>query len=216
MADIIDRNSQIEVVRDLNNSTFYNKTGVAVRVRNDKLEILNTTSNNQVLEQFGVVELPDVVGNTIIQKAETVRTFIVTVVPEDVNVSSDMQTVSATDSQVTTSTSFVDIPTMTLSTKNLGESGAYNVQAMVSVSGSANNTVISIIINVDGADTTVSEGIVELDSAGVAETICSFDFQTGLLSGKEVKLRWKTSTGTATITNRQLIISGAPETTIVD
>lgn len=76
MADIVNRDFQIEVIRDLGNSNFYDKTDITVRVRGDKLEILDTTRNNLVLEQFTVVQIPSVSGNTIIEKAATVRTFI--------------------------------------------------------------------------------------------------------------------------------------------
>lgn len=214
MADIFDRNSQIEVVRDFENSTFYNKTEVSVRVRGDKLEILNDL--DAVQEQFTAIQIPDVVGDNIIKKAETIRTFIVSVVPEDVNISTDKQIASATDSQVTTSATFVDMPSMTLTTKDLGEAGVYYITASASVSDSTNNTVITIIINVDGVDVAASEAPIELDSAGVEERVRTDTLVGSLVAGKEIKIRWKTGGGTATVTSRELILIGTPESRIVN
>jgi len=80
--DIINSGTQIEVIRDLDNSNFYDKQNedgefLIIRVRNMRLEIFTpNTGNGQLVESFSVVEIPDVAGNTIIEKAETVNGFV--------------------------------------------------------------------------------------------------------------------------------------------
>ena len=125
-----------------------------------------------------------------------------------INTRVDKQSASAVDSNNTISGTYVDVPNMTLTTKNLGENADYHIAFSCSFSCSPATGIVSFIITVDGVDIAASEKNLDAVTSGEMVSASLLSASLNLASGKIIKLRWKTSTGTATITGRTLLING--------
>lgn len=123
----------------------------------------------------------------------------------------DLQQTNMSNTVSTTSTTFVDMPNMSLTTSNTNNS-EYIVSFTGNVTVSNANRSITIIANIGGTDVTA----VQLDTASPSSgkfTPITFQYKhpTPLGNGVVIKIRWKVTNGEATITakNRILIIDGS-------
>jgi hypothetical protein len=119
----------------------------------------------------------------------------------------DAQTVIETNPVTTTSTSYVDLSGISLTTSNTNAK-KYIVMFNCNVSLSKNNNTVYVIINIDGVDIISSESLITITGSDKTNNISSIYLTPWLATNKIIKVRFKCSDGTLTVTNRTLIIYG--------
>lgn len=115
----------------------------------------------------------------------------------------------------TTSTTFVDIPGATLTSKDLGQNGNYQVWLSLSIQQSNNNTFINfraVIDGVPGDGRSVEFGPSSANNPVHATLIGQSD---SVEAGKLIKFQWSVSGGTGQINNFGIMMDGIPENRIV-
>lgn len=127
----------------------------------------------------------------------------------------DRQEVQATAGTSTSSQTYVDLDSMTLTTKDLGEAGTYNI-AFSCVAKHTDKDDGGFVLNIGGAEEAVSAIAPKLsnnDETGISLT-CQ---KSGLANGTVIKVVYKTvgATGSTEAFNRSLSISGVPDSTVV-
>ena len=117
----------------------------------------------------------------------------------------DVQAVALNDVQVETSSLYVDMPGMVLTTANAG-TGRYMIFANMQLIQSSSSASIFIILNLNGVDQPLSERVVQLETGNF--NLNTFqEFAPSLANGDVVKVRWhKSGPGDITVTNRRFII----------
>jgi hypothetical protein len=119
----------------------------------------------------------------------------------------DGQEVTATTLTSTTSTSYIDLPGMSITTSNT-QSMKYIVTVSLECKISSANKIASLILNVNGSDVTDSERSFKIPKSN-AEFLMSTQAITGLLgNGIVIKVRIKTSGSTLKVYNRSLLVYG--------
>jgi len=127
-------------------------------------------------------------------------------------VTQDSQKATAGDTVSTTSTSWVDVPNMTLTTNNSGSKG-YEIHFICTWAQSKNGHFSNFRIVADGVETSVRR-LTNPSGGSVAQApfVCAMHWLVNLGNAKVVKVQYYTdpSTGTPTIevSNRSLIIRG--------
>ncbi len=136
----------------------------------------------------------------------------------------DRQMASATSNIQTTSTTFVDVPDLTVTTGDLGggQDGSYLIHFSASVSHASQKTSVEFRLLVDGVEVTES-----VTTVNFADTSLFLDsqfswYEDPIINNKIIKVQWrqtKTSGNpagrTAVMTDRRLIISGVPSNAVV-
>ena len=117
----------------------------------------------------------------------------------------DVQQSVADSMESTSSTTYVDVPSMSLTAANAGF-GRYLITANMQVSQSSASTTFFVIFNVNGMDLPLSQRSMQLES-GKYNVVLFLDLVPMVPSGAIVKVKWKKSgTGSISTTNRHLII----------
>ena len=127
----------------------------------------------------------------------------------------DRQQIVIVEPITTTSTTFVDIPGATLTTKDLSQTGVYQAFGSISIQQSNNNASISIRTVVDGVprpERTINFGP---NAANIPLPISIMAQAEGVVEGIIIKLQWKVSTGTAQINTLVSMFDGIPESRII-
>ena len=131
----------------------------------------------------------------------------------------DRQRAFASTTATTTSLTFGDVDTMTLTTKDLGSStpGNYIILFSAIVKHQTQKEFITFQILVDDVVKTTSRVTLNFSDADVDTNLVHLE--TGIINGKIIKVRWHQSkTGgqnMATILERALIIHAVPESSVV-
>lgn len=136
--------------------------------------------------------------------------------PDALTVLHDRQHVSATSTVTTTSTSYTDLDSMTLTTRSLEFPGNYLIHCSAHVSANSSSTEISIRLLVDG--TQVAEVVALGTGATDDENMILLAHMTNnLASGKIIKVQWKTDDSGHTITakRRSLTIDGITQARVL-
>ena len=123
----------------------------------------------------------------------------------------DRQNVTSVSTFSTTSATYVDIASMTLTTKNVGGSALYNVLFSCAYDTNAGNPDVSFRIVVDGTPIAASETTIRGGNRAAATVTAA---QSALTSGKIVKIQAMTTASTLNVYNRSLIIDGIRSTLI--
>lgn len=123
----------------------------------------------------------------------------------------DNQAVHSQTAFSTTSTSFVDVTTMTLTTSNTA-SLSYLIIFDGEIENSLNDAILTLQIMVDGVADANSIRNFKVHDNSIASTdkqqMMAQAMAAAVATGKVIKVQAKTSLGTFTITNRSLIIRG--------
>ncbi len=131
----------------------------------------------------------------------------------------DCQEAVATTTASTNSTSFIDLGQMTLTTKNLGETGTYKITFSCSVNSETRRRTYRFRIVVDGTPFgeeflgTSPDRATDEHSLSFTQTI------SGLASGKVIKIQFAidddTNGNAVNVFNRSLVILGVPDSEVV-
>jgi len=114
-----------------------------------------------------------------------------------------------TSTLTTTSTSFVDIPGMSASSKNFGTSATtYRIEFNCDVANSTNNAQVHIKLQKNGVDLSGTTRNVTMGAANQRLCMATTGFATGVSNGDIFKAQWRVSSGTATMTGRTFSILG--------
>ena len=106
-------------------------------------------------------------------------------------------------SQSTSSLAYVDVVGSSMTTKNLGESGKYEIVGYVGASHSANNRNLNIELLVNGVSVEVFETANKHGDLAIHKVI------SGITAGQIIKLRYQNNiSGTMTILDGSLSIKG--------
>lgn len=153
----------------------------------------------------------------ILRTAGSLATYIANQIAIALNtIDVDKQTITATNDVFTTSATYVDMPNMTATTKNLGQPGKYHFRAVCEVTRAAGNgnTAFNAILNIDGTDLVISEVDFTIATAGTNQTVIVSGYSDSLAASKVVKVRWKGAAGTLHVINRTLFVDGTPLTQV--
>lgn len=131
------------------------------------------------------------------------------------NTKVDGQIASSAAAPTTASGTYVDMPGITITTKDLGENGHYVTTFDAVFEHSTNNSTVSIILDVDGVEDADSERTVEVSAANALHYIGLQGDISSLASGQIIKVKWKTNAATATVRERTLHVTGFAESNIV-
>ena len=126
----------------------------------------------------------------------------------------DRQLASSTTQTSTTSTTYIDLDSCTLTTKDLGENGTYVISFTSSNIAADSNTEANFILNIGGSDV-VSTEITSYTSKSKYETIALTHLATGIANGTVIKVRYKRAAGTLKVDERSLVIDGVKDSSIV-
>lgn len=110
----------------------------------------------------------------------------------------------------------IDVPGVTLTTKNLGGAGTYTIHFQVSEFRNTGSTTPSYyILNIDGADVGASRAY-SLGSTNVWSPATLHFLATGLTAGKVIKVRMSPGfTGTYQFADALMVIDGVPSSQVV-
>jgi hypothetical protein len=103
----------------------------------------------------------------------------------------DLQSVSFSTISSTTSATYVDLPSMTLTTSNDSTRPYLITAEVVIASGNAAANSVLIIINIDGTDVTNSEREQTIIKGQIS--ICPISYLATVATGKVIKLRYRAS-----------------------
>lgn len=125
----------------------------------------------------------------------------------------DRQTGIATSGTSTAQQTYQDLDSATLTTKNLGETGTYDISFSCVATHSGKGDV-GFVINIGGVDEPVTERLPKLSSDNTeVNMMCQ---KSGLASGTVIKVRYKAvDAGTVDVNNRALFVAGVPDSTVV-
>ncbi len=135
----------------------------------------------------------------------------------------DRQQAEATTTVQTTSVTFVDVPGMTLTTKDLGasQSGDYLIHFSATTSHASQKERVEFRLLVDGVEEVFSPVTMNFSDL-VVDSGFAYLHSAGLIDGKIIKVQWRqskttgsTGSRTATMIDRRLIISGVPSNAVV-
>lgn len=127
----------------------------------------------------------------------------------------DRQIVRVPGPIITTSTTFVDVPGATLTTKDLGELGNYQAWLSISVQQSNNNTAINfraVINGFPGNTRTVDFGPASANNPQHATLLAQRD---GVEPNIEIKLQWNVTAGTGQINDLVMMLDGVRELRVI-
>lgn len=127
----------------------------------------------------------------------------------------DRQSVSSTVSSSTSSTTHVDLPGATLTTKQLGQPGNYLLLLSLLVSSTSNNTIANFRLVVNGvapnpAGSDIILRVKDLD-VGYALHLTAPDVSDQAV----LKVQYKTDIGTITVSEYHTSIDGVPCSRVV-
>lgn len=134
--------------------------------------------------------------------------------------SHDRQMASSETTVSTTSTSYVDLSGMTLTTKNLGGSGTYVISFTANCVNSIRGRTNEYILNIGGSDVSAaySKFTTARDAEGLGDggNVSIVWIATGITNGTVIKVRWDSrDSGTAYTTIRRLVIDGILTTNVI-
>jgi hypothetical protein len=109
---------------------------------------------------------------------------------------------SATDAPTTTSTTDVVVANLTTTPG----AGNYLLTANINWSGSSASLVATFSIYVNGVQVTGSERNIRVTAGGAGMAGVLYEYVTGVNAGEIVEIRWRVSTGTGTLGNRNFIL----------
>lgn len=128
--------------------------------------------------------------------------------------SRDRQIAVDQSAQMTSSSTFADIPNATITTKDLGQAGNYTVEFATGVSPSVANTDATFRFLVNGSPVDVERHItLRVNGAEVAPSFLAL--LTGLVDGDVITVQWATDKGTVTMDEFNFLIDGMAETRII-
>lgn len=126
----------------------------------------------------------------------------------------DLQSMESAIPQSTTSLTFVDVTDATITTKDLGEDGTYQISTPILVQSSLNNTIGSFRITLNN----VQIGEISTVELKTKEQDIGFAF-TGVLPGISVgqvlRLQYATDKGTLTLEEFSISVNGIPTSRVV-
>ncbi len=127
----------------------------------------------------------------------------------------DRQSVESAIPQSTTSNTFVDVIGGTITTKDLGQEGTYQISTPVVVSASLNNTIASFRITLDGNQI----GDVSIINIKIKDFDIGFTF-TGTLPGtvtadQVMQVQYATDKGTLLLSEFSMTVDGIPASRVV-
>jgi hypothetical protein len=126
----------------------------------------------------------------------------------------DRQSMESAVPQSTVSNIFVDVTGATITSKDLGESGTYQIATPILISSSLNNTLASFRVVLDGNQI----GDVSVITLKIKELDIGFTF-TGTLPGintnQVIQLQYSTDKGTLTLSEFSMTIDGIPTSRVV-
>jgi hypothetical protein len=126
----------------------------------------------------------------------------------------DRQSVRNDGDFLTSSTEFVDLTGVTLTTKDLGSTGSYAIHASVLVSGSLNNTTVSFRVTSDG--TPLGDGVdLAMRTKDLDEGYTFLGTSSEVEAGKDLQIQVKTDIGTVTVRKFSLLIDGIPAIRVI-
>lgn len=126
----------------------------------------------------------------------------------------DRQSVEITGPLTTTSATFVDVPGLSITTKDLSQETKYLFIVTVEVSHNANNSSISLRVTVDGSPSTGKAVSFGPNSMNTPQTVTFIG--SGIVAANSVlQAQWSTPSGTATLNLAQVVIDGIPSSRII-
>lgn len=128
----------------------------------------------------------------------------------------DRQAMFNEDPESTSSTDFIDLPGAVLTTKNLSIDGNYTLAMSLLISSSLNNTVASFRLLVDEIPIDPGETIITLKVKDLDVGYTLHGIATSIPSGTILKVQYKTSAGTLTVTEFNILIDGIPQSRVVE
>lgn len=128
----------------------------------------------------------------------------------------DRQFMANEDTEITSSTDFIDLPGAELTTKNLSIDGNYTLAMSILISGSLNNTIASFRLLIDGVPAAPEETniILKVKDLDIGYTL--HGIATSIPSGTVLKAQYKTNIGTLTVTEFNILIDGIPQSRVVE
>jgi hypothetical protein len=125
----------------------------------------------------------------------------------NVNISTthDRVMVNSDSNAVLTSTSYVEVPDMTYTTKNIGGSGTYLINVSISRSHSASGVLTEFAIEVDGVIIKESQTRTYINEIHMIPLTA---VATGISSGTVIRVLSRTASGSNTIFTRTMTIDG--------
>lgn len=126
-----------------------------------------------------------------------------------------MAAITTSDPFLNPTGSYVDVPGLTISTRNLGETGTYHISFQSSLRAQNGFGSYYFVINVDGSDMEASRVFVNPQNNGSYQSISCTAMVSGIASGKVVKLRCNASGGACLLYRPTLVIDGVPSSQVV-
>jgi hypothetical protein len=123
------------------------------------------------------------------------------------NINIDAQHAVSTTTTSTTSSTYVDMDTMTLTTSNTSAT-TYQLTFSCTIRNSATNSYIYIILNIDGVDLPATNRSIYIKTAGANRNLATSCLAVNLANAKIIKIRYKTDGGTLSVYDRALTIFG--------
>ena len=128
----------------------------------------------------------------------------------------DRQCMSSEAINSTTSTTYVDLPLATITTKSLAQLGDYTVMFSTLLEASLNNTTANFRVLIDGVPvdvngTNIVLKIKELDVGYSVNCVAE-----NVPEGAIIKVEYKTDKGTLTVEEFNLLIDGIPQSRVVE
>ncbi len=145
------------------------------------------------------------------------------VAPSGGGTSFDRQIVTASTTTSTTSSSYVDLNSMSLVTNNLNETGTYIINFNARMANSASSGggpggggggQVDYILVVGGVQQTNSKTTMTASSTNPYTTTINW-MVSGVASGTTIKVQWKRNSSTGYTYHRRLVIDGVPDSSII-
>ena len=121
----------------------------------------------------------------------------------------DTQAASASNTISTTSSTFVTVPDMELTTDNEGGTNIYVVMFNCEFEMSQPNKTLTFIVEIGGVEEVSSQRAIEISSSNSPNNGGTFAWKASVGDGVVIRVKWKRSSGTATMLGRTLIIQGS-------
>jgi hypothetical protein len=127
----------------------------------------------------------------------------------------DRQSVSSQELVTTDSAIFVNIPGATLTTKDLGQSGNYNLFFTLLISATLNNTTAILRLCVNGIPTSL-EGTPLLLKTKDLDISYTFPANaTGIQANNVLQVQWSTDKGILSLSEFNILIDGIPDARVI-
>lgn len=107
----------------------------------------------------------------------------------------------------TTSKSFIDLDSMALTTSN-NTATTYALAFTCVVQNSKRDNSVHFVLNTDGSDMGPTERKIKIKSSKTDNVIATACLAVNVTDGKVIKIRYKTTGGTVTVSNRVMTIYG--------